>query len=93
VNELPQLAICTLAISGSFWQSGSLGTVVPGNPRVAQEQFADWSHRNDALGRMFEYNLIRFPPTLQNRVGSISANSAGSEEACERGEETRIINQ
>jgi hypothetical protein len=61
--------------------------------QVAQDQFADWSHRNDALGRMFEYNLIPFSPTLQNRVGSISANAAGKAETCERGEEARIINQ
>jgi hypothetical protein len=60
--------------------------------QVAQEQFAGWSHRSDALGSMFEYNLIPFPPTLQNRVGSISANFAGRAEACERGKETRIIN-
>jgi hypothetical protein len=44
----------------------------------------------DALGRMFEYNLIPFPPTLQNRLGSISANNAGSNPACERGEEAQI---
>jgi hypothetical protein len=55
--------------------------------QVAQDKFADWSHLNDALGRMFEYNLISFSPTLQNRVGSISAKAAGRGEACERGEE------
>jgi hypothetical protein len=37
---------------------------------------------------MFEYNLIPFPPTLQNRFGSFPANAAGNNEACERGEET-----
>jgi hypothetical protein len=61
--------------------------------QVAQEQNADWSHRNDALGRRFEYNLIPFPPTLKNRVGSLSAKHAGTEEACERGKEPEIINQ
>jgi hypothetical protein len=61
--------------------------------QVAQDQFADWSHRDDALGRMFENNLIPFSPTLQNRVGSISAKAAKTGEACERGEKTRIINQ
>jgi hypothetical protein len=57
------------------------------------EQFADWSHRFDALERTLEYNLISFPPTLQYRFGSISAELAGREETCERGEETRIDNQ
>jgi hypothetical protein len=47
----------------------------------------------DALGSMFEYNLIPFQPTLQNRVGSISTNSVGSETTCVRGEETQIANQ
>jgi hypothetical protein len=42
---------------------------------------------------MFEYNLIPFPPTLENRSGSISANLAGRDEACGRGEEMRIDNQ
>jgi hypothetical protein len=42
---------------------------------------------------MFEYNLIPFPPTLQNRFGSISANSTGSDETCKRGKETQIANQ
>jgi hypothetical protein len=37
---------------------------------------------------MFEYNLIPFPPTLQNRLGSISATTAGIAETRERGEET-----
>jgi hypothetical protein len=58
-----------------------------GNSRVAQEQFADWSHRIDALGSMFEYNLIPFPPTLQNALGSVSANAAEDHEACVRGME------
>jgi hypothetical protein len=42
---------------------------------------------------MFEYNLIPFPPTLKNRVGTVSAKSAGKAEACERGKEARINNQ
>jgi hypothetical protein len=42
---------------------------------------------------MFEYNLTRFQPTLQNRVGSISTKSVGTEEICVRGEEARIANQ
>jgi hypothetical protein len=47
----------------------------------------------DAVERRFEYNLIPFPPTLKNRLGSISANPAGIEQSCERGEDTRIVNQ
>jgi hypothetical protein len=43
--------------------------------------------------RKFEYNLRPFPPTLQNRFGSILAMFAGNDEACERGKEMRITNQ
>jgi hypothetical protein len=42
---------------------------------------------------MFEYNLIPFPPTLKIRFGSISADVAGMDETCQRGEEMRIDNQ
>jgi len=58
--------------------------------QVAQEQIAGWPHRNDALGSMFEYNLIPFPPTLQNRLGSLSANNAAGNQACKRGEEAQL---
>jgi len=48
---------------------------------------------NRSLRGTFEYNLTPFPPTLQNQFGSISANAAGSDDACERGEEAHIDNQ
>lgn len=70
---------------------GNSGLLVAIQDRA--EQFADWSHLTEAVTRRFEYNLIPFPPTLQNRVGSSSANFAGTGEACERGEEAAIINQ
>jgi hypothetical protein len=41
---------------------------------------------------MFEYNLIPFPPTLQNRIGSTFANFAGLEAARKRGTEAAINN-
>ena len=88
VNGLPKKAIDTEAISGSLWQSG-LFVAIQGRA----EQFADWSHLTEAVRRRFEYNLIPFPPTLQNRVCSISANFAGTDETCERGKEAEIINQ
>jgi hypothetical protein len=61
--------------------------------RGSQWQSADWSHRNDALGSMFEYNLIPFPPTLKNRITAIFANIAETAPACVRGMEMRINNQ
>jgi hypothetical protein len=36
---------------------------------------------------MFEYNLISFPPMLQNRLGSNSANAVGIAETRVRGME------
>jgi len=62
-------------------------------PGCVQRQIARWSQPIDAIGRKFEYNLRPFPPTLQNRFGSILAIFAGSDEACERGKEARIANQ
>jgi hypothetical protein len=52
-----------------------------------QKQLQTGRILTDALGRMFEYNLIPFPPTLQNRLGSTFAKSAGSTETRERGKE------
>jgi hypothetical protein len=71
-----------------FWKTRLLVAI-----QMAQQQFADWSHLTDALGRMFENNLISFPPTLQNRFGWLLANSLGHHQTCLRGEETRIANQ
>jgi hypothetical protein len=79
----------TWAISRQLESSSGLLVAI----QVAQDQFADWSHRNDALGRMFEYNLIPFSPTLQNRVGPISAKAVGTGDACERGKKFGINNQ
>ena len=43
--------------------------------------------------RKFKDNLRPYPPTLQDRVDSIHASLAWSDETCVRGEETRIANQ
>jgi hypothetical protein len=46
------------------------------------------------MQRMFEYNLIPFPPTLEKPVWlHLSAHPAGSDETCQRGKEARINNQ
>jgi hypothetical protein len=61
---------------------------------MAHEQSAVWRISPDALGRMFEYNLIPFPPTLEKPVWlHLSAFRAGKDETCERGKEMRIDNQ
>jgi hypothetical protein len=61
--------------------------------QVEQDQFADWSHRTDASGRMFEYNLIPFFTDTTKPGWFHLRKGCGDGEACERGEETRIINQ
>jgi hypothetical protein len=69
-----------------------------GNPdgsvfQVAQKQFADWSHLTDALERMFEYNLISFPPTLQKPVWFHPLGLSGERRDLRAWEEARIANQ